>query len=107
MEILLTHRFDVSVNTVMVCRITLNLRTTVYGPTSFERTNNSNSFPLSDLRVPARSGRSDQTVDSIMTTNLEVHVRKEYDRSKDYEQFVEFTSGNASGPAHRTAGQEV
>lgn len=93
----------------MVCRITLNLRTTVYGPTTFERTNNSNSFPLSDLRNPARSGRSDQTVESIMTKNLEVHVRKEYDQSKDkdYEQFVEFASGNASGPAHQMAGQEV
>jgi hypothetical protein len=42
-----------------------------------------------------------------MTKNLEVHVRKEYDQAKDYEQFVEFTSGNASGPAHQTAGQEV
>jgi len=104
----LTHRFDVSVNTVMVCRITLNLRTTVYGPTTFERTNNSNSFPLSDLRNPARSGRSDQTVESTLTRNLEVHIRKEYDRSKDYDHdFVEFTSGNASGSAYQTAGQEV
>jgi hypothetical protein len=42
-----------------------------------------------------------------MTKNLEVHVRKEYDQAKDYEQFVEFTSGNASGPAQQTAGQEV
>jgi hypothetical protein len=91
----------------MVCRITLNLRTTVYGPTTFERTNNSNSFPLSDLRNAARSGRSDQTVESIMTNNLEVHVRKEYDQSKDHDNFVEFTSGNAAGPAHHTAGQEV
>ena len=94
-------------NTVMVCRITLNLRTTVYGPTTFERTNNTNSFPLSDLRNPARSGRSDQTVESIMTKNLEVHVRKEYGQSKDHDHFVEFTSGNASGPAHQTAGLEV
>ena len=103
----LTRHFGVSVNTVMVCRITLNLRTTVYGPTTFERTNNSNSFPLSDLRNPVRSGRSDQTVESTMTRNLEVHIRKEYDRSKDYEHFVEFTNGNASGSAHQTTGQEV
>ena len=89
----------------MVCRITLNLRTTVYGPTTFERTNN--SFPLSDLRNPARSARSDQTVESIMTKNLEVHVRKEYDHSEDYDQFVEFASGNASGHTHRTTGQDV
>jgi hypothetical protein len=91
----------------MVCRITLNLRTTVYGPATFERTNNSNSFPLSDLRNPARSGRSDQTVESAMTRNLEVHIRKEYDRSKDYDHFVEFASGDASGPAHQTTGHEV
>lgn len=95
------------VNTVMVCRITLNLRTTVYGPTTFERTNNSNSFPLSDLRNPARSGRSDQTVESTLTKNLEVHIRKEYDQSKDHDAFLEFASGNASGPAHQTTGQEV
>ncbi|KAN0111746.1 hypothetical protein V8E52_008126 [Russula decolorans] len=95
------------VNTVMVCRITLNLRTTVYGPTTFERTNNSNSFPLSDLRNPARSGRSDQTVESTMTKNLEVHIRKEYGQSNDYDHFVEFASGDTSGPAHQTAGQEV
>ena len=91
----------------MVCRITLNLRTTVYGPTTFERTNHSNSFPLSDLRNPARSGRSDQTVESTVTKNLEVHIRKEYDQSKEYDHFVEFASGNVSGPAHQTAGQEV
>ncbi len=89
----------------MVCRITLNLRTTVYGPTTFERTNN--SIPLSDLRSP-RSGRSDQTVDSTATKNLEIHIRKEYDRSKNRDDFVEFTSGDASGAAnHQKAGQAV
>jgi hypothetical protein len=89
----------------MVCRITLNLRTTVYGSTTFERTNN--SIPLSDLRNP-RSGRSDQTVDSTATKNLEVHIRKEYDRSKDRDHFVEFGSGGASGAAyHQKAGEAV
>lgn len=71
----------------MVCRITLNLRTTVYGPAAFERTNN--SIPLSDMRIPARSGRSDETVESTMTTNLEVQIQKEYDQSKDYDPYVQ------------------
>ncbi|KAH9992317.1 hypothetical protein BJV77DRAFT_945366, partial [Russula vinacea] len=92
------------VNTVLVCRITLNLRTTVYGPTAFERTNN--SFPLSGLRNP-RSGRSEPTVDSTLTRDLEVHIRKDYDQSKDYDHFVEFSSSDAPGPAYPRAGKEV
>ena len=42
-----------------------------------------------------------------MTKDLEVHIQKEYDRSKDYDHFVEFTRGSSSGTAHQTAGQEV
>ena len=88
----------------MVCRITLNLRTTVYGPTAFERTNN--SFPLTDLRSP-RSGPSDQTLDSATTKDLQVHVRKEFDQSKDYDHFIGFSNGDTSGSTHQTVGQEV
>ena len=90
----------------MVCRITLSLRTTVYGPTAFERTQN--SFPMSDLRSP-RSGRSDQMLDSTATKNLEVHIRKDYDEPKDYSHFTGFTDGDGdvSGTAHQRAGPEV
>ncbi|KAI0292302.1 hypothetical protein BC826DRAFT_447948 [Russula brevipes] len=42
------------VNTIMVCRITLNLRMSIYGPTTFERTHN--DVPMGDL-ANARSGR--------------------------------------------------
>ncbi|KAH9962150.1 hypothetical protein BC827DRAFT_230058 [Russula dissimulans] len=56
------------VNTIMVCRITLNLRASVYGPTQFERTNN--SIPMCGLRDP-RPERSDQPLDSVATKNLQ------------------------------------
>ena len=88
----------------MVCRITLNLRTTVYGPAEFERTQN--SIPLSDLRNP-RTGRSDQMLDPTATKNLEVHVQKDYDRSKDYSHFAGFTDSDVSGTVHQRAGKEV
>lgn len=91
----------------MVCRITLNLRTTVYGPTAFERTTTNNSFPLTDLRNP-RSGPSDQTVDTTTTTkDLKVHARRDYNQSKDYDHFIGFTTGDTSGAAHQKAEQEV
>ncbi|KAH9994532.1 hypothetical protein BJV74DRAFT_830981 [Russula compacta] len=93
------------VNTVMVCRITLNLRTTVYGHTTFERTNH--TFPMSDLRDP-RSGPSDQTLDPTATRNLRVHFRKDYDQAKDYNPPVEFPSCDVPGTRHQRAqdGQE-
>ena len=87
----------------MVCRITLSLRTTVYGPTTFERTQN--SFPMSDLRSP-RSGRSDHVLDPTATKNLEVHIRKNYDESKDY-PFTRFTDSDVSRTAHQGGEQEV
>ena len=88
----------------MVCRITLNLRTTAYGPTAFERTRN--SFPMSDLKNP-RSRRSDQILDSTTTKNLEVRIRKDYDEPRDYSHFTEFTDGEVSRTAHQRAGQDV
>jgi len=88
----------------MVCRITLNLRTTVYGPTAFERTQN--SFPMSDLRSP-RSERSDQFLDSTATKNLDVHIRKDYDEPKDYNHFAGFTDSDVSRTAHQRAEREV
>ena len=77
----------------MVCRITLNLRTTVYGPTTFERT--LNSIPMGDLRQP-RSGRSHYTLDSISTKNLQVHIQTDYDRSQDHESTIVFDGGDIS-----------
>jgi hypothetical protein len=87
----------------MVCRITLNLRTTVYGPAAFERTQN--SIPLSDLKNPP--GRSDQMLDSTATKNLEVHIRKDYDQSRDYSHFAGFTDSDVSGAAHQRVGKDV
>ena len=94
-----------SINTVMVCRITLNLRTTVYGPTTFERTQN--SIPMGEMRSP-RSGRWDQ-MQMLHSTekDLEVHIRKDYDQSKDYSHSSGFTNNDASTTAHQTAGQGV
>jgi len=91
------------VNTVMVCRITLNLRTTVYGPTTFERTQN--SFPMSDLRSP-RSARSNHIHDPTATKNLEVQYRKDYYESKDY-RLPGFTDSDVSRTAHQGDGREV
>jgi hypothetical protein len=88
----------------MVCRITLSLRTTVYGPTEFERTRN--SIPLGDLRSP-RTGRSDQFLDSTATKDLEVHVQKDYDQSRDYSHFAGFTDSDVSGTVHQRSGKEV
>jgi len=91
------------VNTIMVCRITLNLRTTVYGPTQFERTHN--SIPMSDLRDP-RPERSDQTLDPVATKNLQVHSRKDLDQSRNFNYVVEFTD-EVSPATHQMVGQEV
>jgi hypothetical protein len=87
----------------MVCRITLSLRKTAYGPTTFERTQN--SFPMSDLKSP-RSGRSDHVLDSTATKNLEVQFRKDYDESNDY-RLTGFTDSDVSRTAHQGGGQEV
>lgn len=82
------------------------MRTTVYGPPAFERTQN--SFPMGDLKNP-RSRRSDQILDSTATKNLEVHIRKDHDQPKAYSHFTEFTDGDVSTgrTAHQRAGQDV
>jgi len=92
------------VNTVMVCRITLNLRTSVYGPTQFERTHN--SIPMSDLRDP-RPERSNQTLDPVATKNLQVRIQKDFDQSRDSDYVVEFTNDDVGQATHRMVGQEV
>ncbi|KAI9508255.1 hypothetical protein F5148DRAFT_1198127 [Russula earlei] len=81
-----------SVNAVIVCRITLNLRTSVYGPAPFGRT--SSSIPLSDLRNPLTlSGRSDQTLDPIGTKKFKVHIQTDCNRLRDYPNFIDFSDG--------------
>jgi len=42
-----------------------------------------------------------------MTNNLQVHIQKDYDQSKDYDHLVEFTNGDPSGAGHQRAGEEV
>ncbi|KAI0305352.1 hypothetical protein B0F90DRAFT_1703754 [Multifurca ochricompacta] len=79
------------VNTVMVCRITLNLRTTVYGPTTFERTHN--SFPMGDVRSPL-SRRSQYAFSPTATNNLQVHIRTDYDQLQDHNRSIIFTDRN-------------
>lgn len=76
------------VTTVMICRITLNLRTTVYGPIQvFERTHN--SIPLSELKSPRgpRTPRFAQ-FDPTATSNLEVRVQTDYESDAPYNSHV-------------------
>ncbi|KAI0267290.1 hypothetical protein BC834DRAFT_1040623 [Gloeopeniophorella convolvens] len=82
------------VTTVMVCRITLNLRTTVYGPTTFERTHN--SIPMADVknRVPRRSH---MPFDPAATENMQVHVRTDYNQLPEHERGLPFLNGNGFG----------
>jgi hypothetical protein len=82
----------------MVCRITLNLRMSIYGPTTFERTHN--DVPMGDL-ANARSGRSTQALESTATKNLQDHIREDYDHSSDYDHMVRFTNSDVPGTAHR------
>jgi len=81
----------------MVCRITLNLRMSIYGPTTFERTHN--DVPMGDL-ANARSGRFTQALESTATKNLQDHIREDYDQSSDYDHMVRFTNGDVPGTAH-------
>ncbi len=62
---------------------------------------------MGEMRSP-RSGRSDQ-MQMLHSTekDLEVHIRKDYDQSKDYSHSSGFTNNDASTTAHQTAGQGV
>ncbi|THH14733.1 hypothetical protein EW146_g5635 [Bondarzewia mesenterica] len=67
------------VTTVMITRITLNLRTTVYGPAQHdERTRH--SIPLTPLGVKRRTTLQRRRFDPTATENLTVHVRTEVER---------------------------
>ncbi|KAH9171098.1 hypothetical protein EDB89DRAFT_1974175, partial [Lactarius sanguifluus] len=72
------------VNTLMVCRITLNLRTAAYGPTIFETTQRTGGIPMTDLRSPRSPlPRSLSTLDPTRTKDLQVHVQTDYDHIRD------------------------
>ncbi|KAH9077940.1 hypothetical protein EDB83DRAFT_2347116 [Lactarius deliciosus] len=70
------------VNTLMVCRITLNLRTAAYGYTTFESTQRTGGIPMTDLRSP-RSPRSLSTLNPTGAKDLQVHVQTDYDHIRD------------------------
>jgi len=73
------------VNTLMVCRITLNLRAAAYGPTTFERTQP--GIPLTDLRCP-RSPQSPSTTNSTGKKDLQVHVQTDFEHTQDRDSTV-------------------
>jgi len=87
------------VNVVMVCRISLSLRATVHGPTTFERTRN--NIPMGHL-TGARSRRSTQAFNLTATQNLQVHIRKDCHQSKDFGH-VQFTDSDVSITHQRPA----
>ncbi|KAI0037050.1 hypothetical protein K488DRAFT_81545 [Vararia minispora EC-137] len=69
------------VTTIMICRITLNLRTTVYGPARVDIRTMANSYPLADVgsgRRP-RNGRS-STADRL---EIGVHIETEFEGDSD------------------------
>ncbi|KAI0057280.1 hypothetical protein BV25DRAFT_1439848 [Artomyces pyxidatus] len=81
------------VTTVMICRITLNLRTTVYGTEqAFERT--VNNIPLSEIKTSRQNARRSYAFDPTATENLQIHVRTEYDIADDLDRSYPFSNGN-------------
>ncbi|KAI9459144.1 hypothetical protein BJY52DRAFT_382639 [Lactarius psammicola] len=82
------------VNTLMVCRITLNLRTAAYGAATFDSTQH--SIPMADMRSP----RSLSTLNPAGTKDLQVHVRTDYDHIKDHDRTV-LLSKQSRGPSIR------
>jgi len=84
------------VNTLMVCRITLNLRTAAYGPTPFERP--PHGIPMTDLKSP-RSPQPPFSLNATGTKDLQVHIQTDYDHMQDHDCTVVFET--ASGPSVR------
>ncbi|KAI0051511.1 hypothetical protein FA95DRAFT_1602540 [Auriscalpium vulgare] len=81
-----------SVTTVMISRITLNLRTTVYGRAHvFERT--LHNIPLSDFKSVRRSKYS-----PFDPSDVRIHVQTEFDGPVgDSERELPFSNGNGFG----------
>lgn len=73
------------VNALMVCRITLNLRTAAYGPTTFERTQP--GIPMANLRS-ARSPQSPSTLNEAGKKDLQVHVQTDCEHVQDHNSTV-------------------
>lgn len=84
------------VNTLMVCRITLNLRKAAYGPTTFERTQQ--GIPMADMRSP-HLPQSPSTSNAISAKNMRVYVRTNYDHVQN--QGRTFVTETASGIARQ------